>query len=56
MAFMRRCWALVPENRPTIETVVDFVREEMKKLGEYYQKRYQKHSNDFLSFSVLHPY
>ncbi|KIJ07293.1 hypothetical protein PAXINDRAFT_103020 [Paxillus involutus ATCC 200175] len=34
LAFMRRCWALVPENRPTIETVVDFVHEEMKRLEE----------------------
>jgi len=34
VAFMRKCWSPVPENRPTIETVVDFVHEEMEKLGE----------------------
>ncbi|KAF8841067.1 hypothetical protein BDN67DRAFT_967702 [Paxillus ammoniavirescens] len=34
LAFMRKCWSPVPENRPTIETVVDFVHEEMEKLAE----------------------
>ncbi|KAF9239436.1 hypothetical protein BU15DRAFT_74592 [Melanogaster broomeanus] len=33
VAFMRRCWSPVPENRPTIEDVVDFVRGEMKRTG-----------------------
>lgn len=34
VAFMRWCWSPEPEKRPTMETVVDFIHEEINKLGE----------------------
>ncbi|KAG6374129.1 hypothetical protein JVT61DRAFT_4774 [Boletus reticuloceps] len=34
VAFMRWCWSPVPEKRPCMETVVDFIEEEINKLEE----------------------
>ncbi|KAH0833918.1 hypothetical protein J3R83DRAFT_11103 [Lanmaoa asiatica] len=31
-AFMHRCWSQEPEKRPTMETVVDFIQEEIERL------------------------
>jgi len=34
VAFMRWCWSPEPENRPTMDTVVGFIHEEIKRLGK----------------------
>ncbi|KAG9310097.1 kinase-like domain-containing protein [Chiua virens] len=34
IAFLRWCWSLEPEKRPTMEAIVGFLREEIKQLGE----------------------
>jgi len=41
--FMRRCWSRQPERRPTIESVVGFLREEIGRLEDQRGGRLQDH-------------
>ncbi|KAF8438436.1 hypothetical protein L210DRAFT_2265242 [Boletus edulis BED1] len=34
VAFMCRCWSMEPEKRPSMETAVNFIEEEINKLEE----------------------
>jgi len=34
VVFMRRCWSREPEKRPTMESVVGFIREEIRRLED----------------------
>lgn len=43
VVFMRRCWSREPERRPTMESVVGFLREEIRRFEDQRGGRLQDH-------------